>query len=318
MNRTAFAKALQPEVPSPGVLAAQWLRDFDDYLSRVQGLAPGTRRSYCFFVTRFLASYCGTAAPDWPSLRGDDLAIFVQAEAARLKRYARRAPATAIRALLRFLAFVGAIRNGLEAAVPRLPQWKCAALPRYLSAAEVERVVAGVAADTPKGRRDHAILLLLARTGLRAVEVAQLQLDDIDWQEGNLWIRPGKSRRERRLPLAHDVGAALCSYLEHGRPPCPSRTVFLRVLPPFDPLRNSAAVCKIARRALNRAGIVNSPAAAHLFRHSSATQMIRSGASFKEIADVLGHASLKTTAIYAKLDLTTLSVVSLPWPEIAP
>lgn len=212
MNRT-FLKTLQPEVVSPGVQAAQWLKDFDDYLSQVQGLAAGTRRNYCFFVTRFLARYCGTAAPDWSSLRGDDLAIFVQAEAARLKRHARRGPATAIRALLRFLVFVGAIRNGLEAAVPLLPQWKYAALPRYLSAAEVERVVASVAADTPKGRRDHAILLLLARTGLRAGEVAQLKLDDIDWQEGNLWIRPGKSRRERCLPLAHDVGTALCAYL---------------------------------------------------------------------------------------------------------
>ncbi len=317
MNRTALSKRLQLEIESP-MGAAQWLKQFDDHLSRVQGLALSSRRNYCFFVGRFLASYCGTAAPDWSSLRGEDLAIFVHREASRLKRHARGGPATAIRALLRYLVFVGAIRVGLEAAIPQIPRWKHAALPRYLSAAEVERVLASVSDDTPKARRDHAILLLLARTGMRAVEVAQLKLDDIDWREGNLWIRSGKSRRERRLPLVQDVGAALCAYLEHGRAPCPSRTVFLRVLSPFDPLHDSAAVCKIARRALTRAGIINSPAAAHLFRHSSATRMIRSGASFKEIADVLGHASLKTTAIYAKLDLAALSLVSLPWPENAP
>jgi site-specific recombinase XerD len=160
--------------------------------------------------------------------------------------------------------------------------------------------------------------MLLARMGLRAVEVAQLTLDDIDWRSGSLRIRRGKSRRERCLPLAQDVGAALCDYLEHGRQPCTSRTVFLRVLAPLSPLRNSAAICKIARRALTRAGIVNTPAAAHLFRHASATRMLTSGASFNEIADVLGHVSLQTTAIYAKLDLAALSAVSLPWPGSTP
>jgi hypothetical protein len=141
MNRSAFSKQLQPEVTSAGVWAAEWLKDFDDYLSRVQGLALSSRRNYCFFVGRFLASYCGTAGPVWSSLRGEDLAIFVHREASRLKRHARGGPATAIRALLRYLVFVGAIRVGLEAAIPQIPRWKHAALPRYLSAAEVERVV---------------------------------------------------------------------------------------------------------------------------------------------------------------------------------
>jgi len=317
MNLPAISEGWQVGAQSSPKGRECWLKDFDEHLSRVQGLALSTRRSYCFFVRRFLEGYCGPAGPDWSSVRGEDLAMFVHREASRLKRHARGGPATAVRALLRYLAFIGAIRAGLEAAIPRMPRWTHAALPRYLPAAEVERVVAGVLDDTPAGRRDHAILLLLARAGLRAVEVAQLTLDEINWQEGNLWIRSGKSHRERRLPLAEDVGAALCAYLEHGRPRCTARTIFLRVLPPFDPLRNSAAVCKIARRALTRAG-VSSPAAAHLFRHSSATQMIRMGASFKEIADVLGHASLKSTAIYAKLDLAALSRVSLPWPENAP
>jgi integrase/recombinase XerD len=318
VNKTALSEGLQPNVNPVCIGAAQWSRDFDDYLSRVQGLAPRSRIKYCFFVDRFLAEFCGTAAPDWSSLRGEDLAAFVQREALRLKRNARATPGTAIRALLRYLTFVGAVRVGLEAAVPRMRRWKHAALPRYLSGTEIDRAVASVLDDTLQGRRNYAILLLLARTGLRAGEVIQLTLDDIDWGKGTLCIRSGKSRCERRLPLAQDVGAALCAYLEHGRPPSASRVVFLRVCAPFGALRNSAAVSKIARHALIRAGVVNTPAAAHIFRHSAAAGMLRGGASFKEIADVLGHASLETTAIYAKLDLAALSRVSLPWPGSAP
>lgn len=179
-------------------------------------------------------------------------------------------------------------------------------------------MIGGVLDGTAKGRRNHAILMLLARTGLRADEVSKLSLDDIDWVAGTICIQSTKSHRERRLPLAQDVGAALCSYLKNGRPPCRSRTIFLRVLRPFDPFLNSAAICKIARRAMTRVGLINTPAAAHLFRHSAATGMLRGGATFKDIADVLGHASLKTTGIYAKLDLVALSRVALPWPESAP
>lgn len=314
MNHTAFPYRQN----SPDTEASRWLKGFDDHLSHVQGLAPRTRQAYCAVVSCFLDGFCGPGMPDWSSLRSEHLTTFVRREASRLKRNARRTPAVAIRALLRYLKFDGAIGSGMEAAVPRTPRWKLAALPPSLSAAQTERVIAHISTDTPKGRRDRAILLLLARMGLRAVEAAQLTLDDIDWRSGRLWIRRGKSRRDRCLPLPQDVGDARCDYLEHGRQPCPSRLVFLRVLAPHSPLRNSAAVCKIARRALARAGIVNTPAAAHLFRHASATRMLTSGASFNEIADVLGHISLKTTAIYAKLDLAALSAVSLPWPGSRP
>lgn len=192
-------------------------------------------------------------------------------------------------------------------------------LPRHLPAADVERVVA-VALDGSgrKGLRNHAILLLLARTGLRAHEVTQLSLDDINWTEGTICIRSQKTRTERKLPLAHDVGEALSDYLKHGRPACLFRTIFLRAIPPFDPFTGSAAVCRIARRALTRAGILNTPAAAHLFRHSAANGMLRGGATFKDIADVLGHASITSTAIYAKLDIAALSRVAIQWPENAP
>jgi site-specific recombinase XerD len=318
MNCTVVPNVLSLNVRNlRGESSALLLRDFDEFLSRVRGLTRGSRERYCFYVRRFLASVCGGAAPDWSSMRGEDFAAFVQREASRLKRNANEGPGTAIRALLRYLTFTGAIPAGMEAAVPRMRRWKHAALPRYLSLAEIERVVAGVLDNSLTGQRDHAILLLLARTGLRAAEVAQLTLDDIDWMEGILHIRSAKSRCERSLPLATDVGAALCVYLERGRPRSAYRVVFLRAVPPFVPFPNRAGVCKIARRALKRARIVQRPIGTHLFRHSAATGMLRGGASFKEIADVLGHKSLDTTTIYAKLDLPALARVSLPWPRSA-
>jgi len=301
-----------------GVDALHFLQDFDDYLMRVRGLAPNTGKTYCFWVRRFLETFCGPAAPDWSALSGSDLAAFVQREALRLTRNGRQAPGVAMRVLLRYLGFLGVIQDGLRGAIPQRPRWKHAGVPRHLPAADVERVVASALDGSPKGLRNYAILLLLARTGLRAHEVAQLSLDDVDWTEGTICIRSKKSRAERHLPLAHDVGAALSNYLEHGRPSCSFRTIFLRVVPPLDPFTGSAAVCRIVRRALTGVGILNTPAAAHLFRHTAATRMLRGGATFKEIADVLGHASITTTAIYAKLDITALSQVAMPWPESAP
>jgi site-specific recombinase XerD len=302
-----------------GVDAVQFLHDFEDYLRRVKGLAPGTIKSYCFWVRRFLAAFCGTSAPDWSALRGPELAAFVQKEASRLLRNGREAPGVALRVLLRYLSFLGAIQDGLQGAIPQRPRWRHVGLPRHIPALDIERVVSGALDGSGRrGLRNHAILLLLSRTGLRAHEVAQLSLDDIDWTEGTICIRSNKTHTERRLPLAHDVGEALSIYLKHGRPACSFRTIFLRVIPPFDPFTGSAAVCRIARRALTRAGILNTPAAAHLFRHSAATRMLRGGATFKEIADVLGHASIGTTAVYAKLDIPALSRVAMQWPENAP
>jgi integrase len=317
MNASVPSEGSPQHVESLHIDAVQCLKDFDDYLSQVQGLALGSRKKYGFFASRFLVAFCGTAAPHWSSLRGEDLAVFVQREASRLKRHGRHGPGTAIRALLRYLTFVGAIRAGLEAAVPQMRRWKHAELPRYLPTAEIERVVASVLNDTPIGRRNHAILLLLARTGMRAGEIVTLTLDDIDWMESTLCIRPGKSRGERRLPLTQEVGDALCAYLEHGRPPSLSRRIFLHVVSPFDPFNHSATVSNIAQRALKRAGVLHIPVGAHLFRHTAATAMLQGGSSFKQIADVLGHLCLQTTAIYAKLDLAALSRVSLPWPRSA-
>ena len=161
--------------------------------------------------------------------------------------------------------------------------------------------------------RNRAILFLLARLGLRAQDVVSLSFDNIHWAEGRLDLQPGTSRRARTLPLPHDVGQALVAYVQSGRPPSASRQVFVCSRPPFRAL-TSAAVWAIVRQAFTRAGLVVPPGvASHIFRHTVASQMVNHGASFKDVADVLGHQSIQTTGIYAKLELEALAAVALPW-----
>jgi integrase len=167
---------------------------------------------------------------------------------------------------------------------------------------------------TSVGLRNHAILLLLARLGLRAQEVVQLQLEDIAWAEGRLVIRATKSHRVRQLPLAHDVGNALATYLQHGRPVSTSRAMFLHHRAPFGPFQSSSTIAKIVRLALQQAELHTRASGAHALRHTAASRMVRQGVSFKTVADILGHQSLQTTTIYAKLDLPGLAAVALPWP----
>jgi len=222
-------------------------------------------------------------------------------------------PAVAVRSFLRFLVFRGEIQPGMEAAAPLPPQWKQSALPPRLRPEDIEQVLAVYQEGTAIGLRDRAILYLLARLGLRAQDVALLCLDDIDWVDGRFDLRPGKTRRERSLPLPQDVGQAIVAYLQAGRPQTKSRRVFLQSRPPFRPLTTSG-VWWVVRRAFAQADIVV-PAgiACHIFRHTAASQMVNRGASFKDVADVLGHQSIATTGIYAKLELAALAAVALPW-----
>jgi site-specific recombinase XerD len=215
--------------------------------------------------------------------------------------------------MLRFLISEGQVPRGLEGAVPMPHQWTLASLPRHLNKEQVSQVLAVCQETKPNELRNATVLLLLARLGLRAGEVASLCLEDIHWAEGRLLIRAGKSHRERTLPLEEQIGQALVEYLQHRRPRALHRHVFLQCHAPYGPLTN-VAISHIARRALQRAGIAVTRPGAHVFRHTVATEMVRGGASFHQVADVLGHESLQTTAIYAKLDLHSLSQLALPWP----
>lgn len=299
-----------PETP-----ATLWLHRFDDHLERVAGAAASTRRQYELIVARFLQERFGSGEPEWSRLCADDLTSFAQKEAARRKGFGRKVPGVALRAFIRFLVGHGCIRDGLAAAIPSPRQHQHATLPERATAEQVNSVLACCQDGTAVGLRDNAVLLLLARLGLRALEVVRLTFDDIDWRGGVLLVRAGKTRRERRLPLTEEVGTALVAYIRGGRPSSSTRTIFLDAQPPHRPWRGASAVSQLAHRRLLQSGYPAEPwRGAHLFRHTVASQMVNAGASFKDVADVLGHQSLATTGLYAKLDLDNLQRVALPWP----
>jgi site-specific recombinase XerD len=225
---------------------------------------------------------------------------------------------TALRMFLRFLIAEGQCASGLDGAIPVLAHWRLASLPRYLAADDVERLIASCNLTSPIGKRDRAILLLLARLGLRAGDIVQLRLCDIDWKGASIQVC-GKGRRQSRLPLTQEVGQALVAYLEDGRPRTNTEAVFVRCRAPFHAFRSHCAVSVIVDRALCRAGVTRpSRGAAHLLRHSLATSMLRHGASLHDVAALLRHRSIETTQIYAKVDVTALSTIAQPWPEVQP
>ncbi len=302
-----------PPIP-PATPGEKALSEYDQYLERTAGAAAGTRRKYLYFARQFLAFAFASVTPEWSLLRAETVAAFVQKETAHRQGAGRKHPGSAIRIFLRYLVTRGLIPAGLEAAVPGARLWTHASLPEHLSAEEVSRVLAACADGTAIGKRNYAILLLLSRLGIRALEVAQLQIDDVDWRTGCILIRASKNHRERNLPLSEDLGQALLDYLRDGRPQTDSRNIFLKHTAPFHPLQSSSAITQTVQRLLKKAGIERRSSGAHLFRHTAASQMVCRGATFKEVADILGHQSLQTTSIYAKLDLAALSQVALPWP----
>jgi site-specific recombinase XerD len=222
---------------------------------------------------------------------------------------------TSLRAFLRYLAVEGRCRAGLADVVPGYAHWRLADLPRYLTAEQVNRLIAACDGEAVERRRDRAILLLLARLGLRPGDVAQLRLDDIEWETGSMRVS-GKSRYEVRLPLPQDVGDAIAAYLG-GRPStCPSDHVFLRNIAPFRPFRKGDGISSVVKRLMQRAGIVAPVKGAHVLRHTAATEMLRHGVPLEKIGLVLRHRGIDTTAHYAKADVTLLKQIAQPWPEV--
>jgi site-specific recombinase XerD len=293
--------------------AAFWIAGYVDYLRDVVGTADTTRMRYLPTVRRFIAACSDSVAADWTGLSVQLVTEFIRREAAHKTGHGRTAPASATRSFLRFLAWRGVAPSGLDRAIPRVRRARHASLPTHLSVEQLAGLLQRPAVPCPAAYRDRAILSLLAGLGLRAGEVATLELDDLDWRAGQLRLRAGKCRRERVLPLAQEVGAALAEYLRHGRPSHRDRRVFLTLT---DPARSfeAAAVTAIVRRNLVRTGIpLGRLSGAHMLRHTAASRMVNGGAGFKDVADVLGHRSLQTTGIYAKLDLNALAGVALPW-----
>lgn len=240
---------------------------------------------------------------------------FVIQRAKRHGLWRAKSITTATRAFLRFLAATGRCAIGLEYAIPSYASWKLSSVPRFLEPADVERVLEVCVGEDAVGLRDRAVMLLLARLGLRAGEVAGLRLQDLDWR--NAWIGLcGKGRRYERLPLPQDVGDAILRYIREGRPALVDDCVFARINAPMGSLTR-ASVTHIARSALRRAGIKAPINGAHVFRHSAATAMLRRGASLAGVGAVLRHRSPSTTAHYAKIDFELLTEVAQPWPEVS-
>jgi integrase len=212
------------------------------------------------------------------------------------------------------LRYSGHSDANLEAGVPPVAHWALADVPKHLSAEEVEKALAACDRDTGLGRRDYAILLLLARLGLRGGEVLGMTLEDIDWDTGTITIPVTKNRRGARLPLPGDAGKAIAEYLRRDRPRCDCRRVFLRVKAPHAGLSSSPVISMIVAKALRRAGVQSARTGAHVFRHSFATTMLGRGASLGEIGQLLRHNNPKTTAIYAKVDVETLRSIAPRWP----
>jgi integrase len=290
-----------------------WLARFDNHLMRVHGISPESRQHYLRYARRLVQSL-HMSEPDWTKLRAEQIHDFICCEAAKRKTGSCRLVIAAIRALLRFLAAEGVVPPNLHRAVPAVREWRHASLPKYISTGELDRVLQICHTPTTRCSRDICIILIMARLGMRAGEVRQLKLDDIDWIEGKIHVRAGKSRRERTLPLLEEVGKALGVYLREERPESAERSIFLTLRPPYRPLACSSAISQISKRILEAAGVQGWQLGAHRLRHTVATHMVRRGSSFKEVADVLGHASLKSTGIYAKLDERSLQQVALPWP----
>jgi site-specific recombinase XerD len=292
------------------------IKNYERYLLEERGLTQATAVNNVGFANRFLSALpvrLRTPRLIFSQLRAGHVTDFVRRQSPKLSPGRAQLLVTALRSFLRFLLHQGKIRTHLALCVPTVARWSFSTLPKFLPAGSVERVIARNNRQSPIGRRDYAILLLLARLGLRACEVVALNLDDIDWKNARITIR-AKGGRCNQLPLPADVGKALALYLRHGRPHCGCRRVFLRNRAPLTGFSGSQAISTLVSNALNRAGVESARKGAHLFRHSLATSMIRHGASLDEIGDLLCHRNPNTTAIYAKVDLPALRPLALPWP----
>lgn len=296
------------------VLMASFVR----HQQRTRGTRAHTLRRLDREVRQFLRGALGADPVDPARLRASDVIAFISASAARYQPRTVKETATSLRWFFRFLRFEGLGDAHLDEVVPTVAGWRLATIPRGLGDRDLDRLLASLDGSTACGRRDRAMIVVLASLGLRAGELAALQLEDIGWRAGTVHVRARKTGRGALLPIPDQTGRAIVAYLRRGRPKTADRHVFVVHHGPVGTAISGSFVAGIVRRALLRAGIVAPAYGAHALRHALATRMICRGARLDEIADVLGHRSLDTTAIYAKVDLPALRDVALPWPVVQP
>jgi site-specific recombinase XerD len=301
-----------PPDPDGPLLAA-----YQDHLLRVRGLEPRTCEGLLTSGRRTLV-WLRDNLPDQPlaKMTGEHVFALVQHFLSLTANDSTRSAATShVRAFLRFLRWSGLNDQDLARFVPRTPCWRLAHLPPRLAWEDIQRAIAAIEVTTPSGMRDRAIMLVLATTGLRNKELRALELQDIRWRTAEVLVRRTKGKRDRVVPLLNEAGAALANYILHARPKVGSPRVFLSFAPPPRPFKFPASISRIVRSRLEQAGIELPVAAgAHLLRHSLATQLVRRRRPINEVADLLGHRSIDTTAIYVKVALPQLADVALPFP----
>ncbi len=298
----------------PSTPVEELVADYRAWLVVDRGLAAPTVLRYENMARRFLNERAGQDGDRFvEDLAGAHVVAFLLRESARVSVGAAKGRVAELRSLLRFLYLKGLTPTALASAVPPVAGWHDTGVPSGPTVTDVQAMIDGCDRTVGGGIRDFAILMLVARMGLRSAEVARLELGDIDWRAGEIGVR-GKARRRDRLPVPSDVGEALAAYMAQARPPTTVRQVFLALKAPTRAIRPDL-VSDVTRRACERAGLPR--AGAHRLRHALATEMLRRGATLVEVSQVLRHRDLATTAIYAKVDLATLRCVAQPWPGAA-
>jgi site-specific recombinase XerD len=303
---------LAPEPAGPRTTVDELVDGYREWLLVERRLAPSTVRSSERLARRFLAERISAHGATGPvEITGADVTGFLMRESERVSPRSAGCIACQVRSLLRYLAARGLANPGLVDAVPRIALWRDSAIPRFPAPAAVDALLASCDRSSAVGARDYAVLMLLVRLGLRAIEVSRLELSDLDWRAGEIEL-DGKAHHRGRLPLPADVGEALVSYLRvrDGT----HRRVFLTVRAPMRPLEPSG-IRSLVRHAYQRAGL--EPVAAHQLRHALASDLLRAGASLVAIGQVLRHKRLESTTIYAKVDLERLRSAARPWPGAA-
>lgn len=295
--------------PPPRTAIDELIVRYSAYLVAERGVAPATVRSYVRVARQFLVQRLSGSGLVLGHLGAADVVGFVLTECPRLAPASAACLTKGLRSLLRFLHVEGLTPIGLAGAVPGAAGWRLASLPSAVEPATVARLLASCDGQTAIGLRDVAVLTVLARLGLRSGEVAAMELADIDWRSGEVLVR-GKGNRQDRLPLPVDVGEAVVGWL-HCRPREAGTRVFTTSRAPIGPL-SSGGISAIVRRACRRCG--TAPVGSHRLRHATATDLLRAGASLREVGLVLRHHRLSTTAIYAKVDQPGLASLAMPWP----
>jgi integrase/recombinase XerD len=310
------ANGIIPPLPVVSVYPAvdTTIDGFAHHLGHNRGLAAGTIVQYGNYARDFLVDRFGTALVCLAEITATDVIEHIRRQAAHRSPAMLKTVVTALRSFLRYSLYLGETEPGLIAAVPAVALWATTPpMPRAIAPAHARQVIAHFSGTSPRELRDRAILLLLARLGLRSGDIVYMKLDDIDWDKGCLRVR-GKGRRECFMPMPPDVGEAIAAYLRDGRPSSTDRRLFLRLIAPFRGLSLSHSTGSVVKNALARAGVDTPRKGAHQFRHALAVRMLEQGASLPEIGEVLRHRSPRATAIYARVGIDALRGLAVAWP----